>query len=84
MKVGYVCIFSPTFGQDEEEHENEGEQEQPVTEVQKGRDPPVDDLNDTNERPFNLGSKDHYLRNLRDTDFTEICGYNFLQNSIPL
>ena len=69
MKAGYVCIFSPTLGQDEQEHENEGEQEQ------KGRYPPVDVLNDTNERPFNLGSKDHYLRNLRDTDFTEICGY---------
>ena len=43
MEEGYVCIFSPTFGQDEEENENEIEQEQSATELQPGRDPPVDD-----------------------------------------
>ena len=88
MEEGYVCIFSPTFGQHEEENENEIEQEQSATELQPGRDPPVDDeqddeQDDTNARPFNLGSKDHYLRNLTDTDFSEMCGYNFSKIPYP-
>ena len=67
---------------------NEGEQEQPATEEQPYRDCSVDDLNydeqdDTNARPFNLGIKDHYLRNLTDTDFTEMCGYNFVKIPYP-
>ena len=89
MEEGYRCIFSPTIGQDELEDEYEGEHEQRDA-LQDGDHAAHDASHGSeqadpnmNARPFNLDGKEHYLRNLKEKDFVEMCGYNFSKIPYP-